>query len=165
MNTLALVWSDKPLASLTYTTTPTFVNAGECKEFNPAEYTTAEIETTIVAGITISGRRHKKIKHVHRNYNIVISSDEFDEYVQGGVNVGNLGEAGIDFFRQLWTAPYIYISVELATGTMSAFRQVDNDGGVIPLDFIDKIIMYPEITLKLKEVKPLKRQTNGKYNF
>ena len=48
---------------------------------------------------------------------------------------------------------------------MTDFRRVINESGVLPLSFIDDLIIYPQVNLKLKEVLPLVRGEGGEYDF
>jgi len=169
---IGLVWCPKPLNSLTFSETPTFTDSqGDILFVNPAEYTRPEIQSVLNTGTTLSNKRYAKTKAVYRNYNMVISSDDILDPATtvSGLNteiIGNDASVGIDFFTQFWIADYKYISVmNESNGVWSDFRRVVCDGDKMPLDFLDKILFYPEITLYLKETIPITRGTNGRYSL
>jgi len=131
MAEFALMWSATTVTPLTYNPAQPNQTSYESLEY----YLPAKIVESVV-GVTKRGRRFQHIKHVLKNYRMVIGADEIND--DGA------------FLLAFWSAKYKYIS----NAASDNYEQVITPGGLFPISYDDDEI-FPEVSLVLFCVEPV----------
>lgn len=147
MAQIALLYHDSELTDLDYSDTPA---DGEQELFTTIKNRRSLPSTTVVDGITNAGRQYSHVKYSHRSYDVVISSNEIvDSVLALKARATVPSDTILDFLEDFWNATYKYVCNPANAG--SHYERVITEGGDFPIEYVDDLIYFPEVTFKLKK--------------
>jgi hypothetical protein len=130
---IVLMYRDTVLTNLAY-------NADEANqtEFMTIDAKEPVLERVYVEGRTLRGRGYQSIKHEYYKHKVVISANELDY-------------TNYTFIKAWWNAKYKYIAYRTGN-SFGNYHEVMLDDTSLPVQYIDNLINFKEITLSLTNV-------------
>ena len=115
-------------------------NAQDQLTFETVKCTDPIVNTTEETGILLNGRKFNHLLYKHRDFEVVISSDEIDS-------------DAFEFLQAFWVARFKYISLK-KNSTWGSYVQIMTESGKFPLSYIDDIRDLPEVSFNLTYANP-----------
>jgi len=136
MKEIALRFNDTKLTDLIFVE-----NASNQITFETVKCTDPVVSTTEESGVLLNGRKFNHLLYMHRDIEVVISSDEIDNDV-------------FEFLQSFWVARFKYISF-YKDSTWGNYVQIMTESGKFPLTYIEDIKDLPEVSFNLSYANPI----------
>lgn len=130
---IVLRYSDTPITSLDYDSGATNQAEFECTFISPP------IKSVVQdSGRLLNGRGYSHKLYATTEYDVDISANDLNN------------QTDIDYIQNWWISPYKY-AIFYKTGQLSTYDYVEvmTDGGRCPFEFMENIVMLPEVKFKL----------------
>ena len=112
------------------------------QSFETIKYMPANSNVVVEQGTLNNGRQFQHVLYSNKEHEITLSTNEISATV-------------LTFLKAFWKSQYKYLSAfQYANNAWSDYVQVNTEGGLLPITYIDDIIHFPELTMKLIEVYP-----------
>lgn len=136
MKEIALKYSDTKLTDLTF-----IENASNQNTFETVKCTEPIVSTTEETGVLLNGRKFNHLLYTHKDFEVIISSDEIDSDV-------------FEFLQSFWVARFKYITL-FKGSTWGNYVQIMTESGKFPLTYIEEIKDLPEVSFNLSYANPI----------